>query len=118
MAAVCVCVCQFIVLASDGVWEFLTNQAVVDLVLKHDEPLEACREVVAESYRLWLQYEERTDDITMMCAFVDRDTTNATLLPEEPEEAAEDAAAREQENRPVRLALSKGPCLDEFPIST
>ena len=51
---------NFIVIASDGVWEFLTNQSVADMVLKFDDPLEACRAVVAESYRLWLQYEVRT----------------------------------------------------------
>ena len=43
---------QFLILASDGVWEFLTNQSVSDMVLKFSEPLEACRAVVAESYRL------------------------------------------------------------------
>ena len=47
----------------DGVWEFLTNQSVADMVLKFDDPLEACRAVVAESYRLWLQYEVRADGI-------------------------------------------------------
>jgi cGMP-dependent protein kinase len=44
-------------LASDGVWEFLTNQTVTDMILKFDDPLEACRAVVAEAYRLWLQNE-------------------------------------------------------------
>lgn len=48
---------KFIVLASDGVWEFLTNQTVTDMILKFDDPLEACRAVVAEAYRLWLQNE-------------------------------------------------------------
>lgn len=33
---------------------------------KFDDPQEACFSVVAESYRLWLQHETRTDDITMM----------------------------------------------------
>ena len=51
---------QFVVLASDGVWEFLTNQSVADMILKFADPLDACRAVVAESYRLWLQYEVRT----------------------------------------------------------
>lgn len=57
--------------ASDGVWEFLTNQSVADMILKFTDPLDACRAVVAESYRLWLQYEVRTDDITMILAFID-----------------------------------------------
>jgi serine/threonine protein phosphatase PrpC len=62
---------KIIVLASDGVFEFLTNQSVIDICAKFTDPLEACRAVVAESYELWLQYELRTDDITMICIFVD-----------------------------------------------
>lgn len=62
---------KIIVLASDGVFEFLTNQSVIDMCAKFSDPLEACRAVVAESYELWLQYELRTDDITMICIFVD-----------------------------------------------
>jgi serine/threonine protein phosphatase PrpC len=62
---------KMIVLASDGVFEFLTNQSVVDICAKFSDPLEACRAVVAESYELWLQYELRTDDITIICIFVD-----------------------------------------------
>ena len=41
------------------------------MILKFTDPLDACRAVVAESYRLWLQYEVRTDDITMILAFID-----------------------------------------------
>jgi serine/threonine protein phosphatase PrpC/CRP-like cAMP-binding protein len=62
---------KMIVIASDGVFEFLTNQSVIDICAKFDDPLEACRAVVAESYELWLQYELRTDDITMICVFID-----------------------------------------------
>ena len=62
---------KIIVLASDGVFEFLTNQSVIDMCAKFSDPLEACRAVVAESYELWLQYELRTDDITMICIFID-----------------------------------------------
>eukprot|EP00308_Calcidiscus_leptoporus_P000358 CAMPEP_0119357956 /NCGR_PEP_ID=MMETSP1334-20130426/6257_1 /TAXON_ID=127549 /ORGANISM="Calcidiscus leptoporus, Strain RCC1130" /LENGTH=1049 /DNA_ID=CAMNT_0007372323 /DNA_START=84 /DNA_END=3233 /DNA_ORIENTATION=+ len=62
---------KFIVVASDGVWEFLTNQTVAEMICKFTEPLDACRAVVAEAYRLWLQYEVRTDDITMILAFID-----------------------------------------------
>jgi serine/threonine protein phosphatase PrpC/CRP-like cAMP-binding protein len=62
---------KIIVLASDGVFEFLTNQSVIDLCAKFADPLEACRAVVAEAYELWLQYELRTDDITIICIFID-----------------------------------------------
>ena len=60
-----------LVIASDGVFEFLTNQSVIDMCLKFQDPLSACRAVVAESYELWLQYELRTDDITMIAIYID-----------------------------------------------
>ena len=62
---------KIIVLATDGVFEFLTNQSVIDICAKFADPLEACRAVVAEAYELWLQYELRTDDITIICMFLD-----------------------------------------------
>jgi len=62
---------KIIVLASDGVFEFLTNQSVIDICAKFNDPVAACKAVVAESYELWLQYELRTDDITMICIFID-----------------------------------------------
>ena len=62
---------EIIVLASDGVFEFLTNQSVIDICTKFKDPLEACKAVISEAYELWLQYELRTDDITMICIFVD-----------------------------------------------
>ena len=44
---------RILVLAWDGVFEFLTNQSVIDICAKFNDPLEACRAVVAESYVLW-----------------------------------------------------------------
>ena len=55
---------KFILVASDGVFEFMSSQTVVDIVEKYSDTLEACRAVVAEAYRMWLQYEVRTDDIS------------------------------------------------------
>lgn len=56
----------FFVIASDGVFEFLSSQAVVDMVSSFTDPRDACAAIVAESYRLWLQFETRTDDITVI----------------------------------------------------
>ena len=33
---------------------------------EHIDPCNACAAIVAESYRLWLHYETRTDDITII----------------------------------------------------
>ncbi|XP_057447185.1 protein phosphatase 2C and cyclic nucleotide-binding/kinase domain-containing protein isoform X2 [Lotus japonicus] len=60
----------FFVLASDGVFEFLSSQTVVEMVAKFKDPRDACAAIVAESYRLWLQYETRTDDITVIIVHV------------------------------------------------
>ena len=61
----------YIAIASDGVFEFLTNQMVADIITSKDDPLDACRAVVAQSYSLWLQYEVRTDDITVIIIKLD-----------------------------------------------
>lgn len=60
----------FFVIASDGVFEFLSSQAVVDMVAKFKDPRDACAAIVAESYRLWLQFETRTDDITVLVVHI------------------------------------------------
>lgn len=39
-------------------------------VAKHKDPRDACAAIVAESYRLWLQYETRTDDITVIVVHI------------------------------------------------
>lgn len=39
-------------------------------VAKHKDPRDACAAIVAESYRLWLQYETRTDDITIIVVHI------------------------------------------------
>lgn len=57
---------QFILIASDGIFEFITNQGAADIVSQYEDPLEGARAIVAEAYRLWLQYEVRTDDITII----------------------------------------------------
>lgn len=107
---------RIIVLASDGVFEFLTNQSVIDICAKFTDPLEACRAVVAESYELWLQYELRTDDITMICIFVDgvvaptkelTDTTDRFDKSLEELRKSSTESIEGCESRPVRTKMTK-----------
>ncbi|XP_020086010.1 probable protein phosphatase 2C 35 isoform X2 [Ananas comosus] len=60
----------FFVIASDGVFEFLSSQAVVDMVSKFEDPRDACSAVVSESYKNWLEHESRTDDITIIVVHI------------------------------------------------
>jgi hypothetical protein len=39
-------------------------------IAKYKDPRDACAAIVAESYRLWLQYETRTDDITIILVHI------------------------------------------------
>ncbi|KAL6657483.1 hypothetical protein ACP70R_005263 [Stipagrostis hirtigluma subsp. patula] len=66
----------FFVVASDGVFEFLSSQEVVDMVAMYQDPREACSAIAAESYKLWLQHENRTDDITIIIVHI-RDSENS-----------------------------------------
>lgn len=61
---------EILVIASDGVFEFLTNQAVIDLCSDCETPLSACETVVKAAYDQWLVHEDRTDDITIVVCFL------------------------------------------------
>ncbi|CAA7405985.1 unnamed protein product [Spirodela intermedia] len=61
---------MFFVVASDGVFEFLSSQAVVNMVAKFADPRDACAAIAAESYRLWLDHERRTDDMTIIVVHI------------------------------------------------
>ena len=49
-------------------------------VSKYDDPQEAAIAVVVEAYRLWLQYEVRTDDITLVVARIEGLLESAALM--------------------------------------
>lgn len=92
---------KILVVASDGVYEFLTNQSVIDICAKFSDPLEACRAVVAEAYELWLQYELRTDDITIICIFIEGlkvDKGRISTLPTIADGASDAAGVEQRKN--------------------
>ncbi|MCL7037116.1 hypothetical protein MKW94_003533 [Papaver nudicaule] len=66
---------MFFVIASDGVFEFLSSQAVVNAVIRYTDPRDACAAITGESYRLWLEHENRTDDITIIVVHI-KDLSN------------------------------------------
>jgi len=61
----------FVVWASDGVWEFLSNKQAADIIWKHADDLDkAAQELVAESSRRWQEEEDVIDDITCIIAIL------------------------------------------------
>ena len=66
---------KFIVLASDGVWEFIKNEEVAQIVMPFFEKRNAegaAEALVRESYMRWKQEEEDIiDDITCVIIFLD-----------------------------------------------
>lgn len=60
----------FFVVASDGIFEFLTSKTVVDMAASYTNPQDACTAIAEESYKLWLELENRTDDITIIIVHI------------------------------------------------
>ncbi|XVF66337.1 hypothetical protein PTKIN_Ptkin10aG0027500 [Pterospermum kingtungense] len=56
----------FFVVASDGVFDFLPSQTVVNMAAAYTDPRDACAAIAGESYKLWLEHDIRTDDITII----------------------------------------------------
>jgi serine/threonine protein phosphatase PrpC len=58
---------MYIVWASDGVWEFLSNQQVAHMMLEYSDDLQAAlHKIIEESTRMWNEVEEVVDDITVV----------------------------------------------------
>lgn len=59
---------RFVVIASDGLWEFISSQEVVEIVSEHiDMPLEQiCDILVSEATCRWRKNEDMVDDITVI----------------------------------------------------
>ncbi|PPD66496.1 hypothetical protein GOBAR_DD36625 [Gossypium barbadense] len=56
----------FFVVASDGVFEFLSSQTVVNKAAAYKDPSDACAAIAGDSYKRWLELENRTNDITII----------------------------------------------------
>lgn len=63
---------RMLVICSDGVWEFLNNNEVMNLVTPFyakGQPELACEKLVSESVRWWKKEDEVVDDITAIVLF-------------------------------------------------
>ena len=58
------------VIASDGIFDFISDDEVAQICAKHSDPSKACRELVGKAYYRWGESEERVDDITVVVAMM------------------------------------------------
>ncbi|CAD8088692.1 unnamed protein product [Paramecium primaurelia] len=62
----------YIVLGSDGIWEFLDNQTIADMVYPFytkKDPQGACQKIIQEAVAAWKAHSEGIDDITAIVIF-------------------------------------------------
>lgn len=64
---------KFIILASDGLWEFISNERAVDIVSPYwysSDPEGACSELITEALKKWKLENRLIDDITVIVVFL------------------------------------------------
>lgn len=62
-----------LIIGSDGLWEFISNQEALDLIARVDraKPEEAVEILAKESHKRWMREEQVVDDTTIAVAFFD-----------------------------------------------
>ena len=65
-----------LVIASDGLWEFMSNQEVIDIAANTDEPRYAVDRLIKEAHERWMNEEQVVDDTTVCVAFLGAFKTN------------------------------------------
>lgn len=75
---------QFLVLATDGVWDVLTNEEVASIVWSIENKEVAARAVVKAASAAWRHDypSSKVDDITVVCLFL-QDRKDSNFLPKE-----------------------------------
>jgi len=64
---------KFVIIASDGIWEFLPNDQVVEMVVpfwEANDPEGACDKLISEAVYHWQNEDEVIDDITLIIVFL------------------------------------------------
>ncbi|KAK9919236.1 hypothetical protein M0R45_027845 [Rubus argutus] len=96
---------QFIVLATDGIWDVLSNKEVVDIIASAPARSSAARALVESAVRAWRQKypTSKVDDCAVVCLYLDSDANNLStaannnLLSEQPTAMDEVNAGSENE---------------------
>ncbi|WVZ87955.1 hypothetical protein U9M48_034528 [Paspalum notatum var. saurae] len=65
---------EFLVLATDGIWDVLSNKAVVKMVSSATDPSKAARQLIDRAVRAWRRKypTSMVDDCAVVCLFLNR----------------------------------------------
>ena len=69
---------KIVLIASDGIWEFLSNQNVANIVVpffEKDAPEAAANALVSAALTQWKRQSQSIDDITVVVIFLNVDLT-------------------------------------------
>ncbi len=61
---------QVLIMASDGLWEFISNQEALDMIKGITDPKKAVDILVTEAGERWMKEEQVIDDTTVIVAFM------------------------------------------------
>jgi serine/threonine protein phosphatase PrpC len=64
---------HFIILASDGVWEFISNEEAANIIMPHyrnNSAEKAAEAIIKESIKRWQEEDTSIDDITCIIIFL------------------------------------------------
>lgn len=64
---------QFIILASDGVWEFISNEEAANIIMPHyqnNSAERAAEAIIKEAIKRWQEEDTSIDDITCIIIFL------------------------------------------------
>uniref|UniRef100_A0A7N0U7F8 protein-serine/threonine phosphatase n=1 Tax=Kalanchoe fedtschenkoi TaxID=63787 RepID=A0A7N0U7F8_KALFE len=73
---------EFVVLATDGIWDVLSNKEVVDIVASAPARASAARTLVESAVRAW-RYKyptSKADDCAVVCLFFDKNSDDVTTF--------------------------------------
>jgi len=71
-----------LVVATDGLWEFMSNEEVIASVAQHNDPKQAVDILILEANRRWMKEEQVIDDTSIIVAYVNvTDESASTLRP-------------------------------------
>ncbi|CAM9282341.1 unnamed protein product [Hapterophycus canaliculatus] len=59
-----------LILATDGLWEFISDQEAVEIASQCSEPRHAVQRLTQEATSRWMKEEQVVDDITVCVAFL------------------------------------------------